>query len=268
MRLACARMFAACFAVLATNLSAQAAGPAQDGPSTGAIQGTAFYRERLAIPPNAVFEVTLEEVSRPDAPVLIARVRNEQPGNVPFPFVIAYDASRIDRSLKYAVRGQILVKGEVWFYTHPYYPVLAEAEDKPVALLMQRMRGAPTTRSAEPSTGALENTYWKLTRLGNDSITVTPRQPEPHLVLHPGPHRVTGSGGCNRFSGIYKVEGDGLMLGEMAGTMMACLEGAETEQRFLTALANVKGWRITQGNLELLDSGGTVLARFVSVFLR
>jgi putative lipoprotein len=237
------------------------------GNGSGALQGLAFYRERTALPPNAVFEATLEEVSRADAPVLIARIRNEQPGNPPFPFVIAYDATRIDPSLKYAVRGQILVKGEIWFYTSKYQPVLAGGE-MPVPVLMQRMRGSPSTRSAEPSTGALENTYWKLLRLGTDSITVSDRQAEPHFMLHPGTHHVTGSGGCNRFSGSYNVAGDVLTFGEMVSTRMACAEGMESEQRFLNALGMVNKWRITGERLELLDSGGTVLARFMSVFLR
>jgi putative lipoprotein len=30
------------------------------------IQGTATYRERMALPPSAVFEATLEDVSRAD----------------------------------------------------------------------------------------------------------------------------------------------------------------------------------------------------------
>jgi len=30
---------------------------------------------------------------------------------------------------------------------------------------------------------SLENTYWKLTQLGDDTVTVASRQPEPHLIL-------------------------------------------------------------------------------------
>jgi uncharacterized lipoprotein YbaY len=32
------------------------------------IQGTATYRERMALPPSAAFEATVEDVSRADAP--------------------------------------------------------------------------------------------------------------------------------------------------------------------------------------------------------
>src|SRR4029434_1841710 len=34
----------------------------------GQVKGTATYRERMALPPNAIFEATLEDVSKADAP--------------------------------------------------------------------------------------------------------------------------------------------------------------------------------------------------------
>ena len=34
--------------------------------ASGQVQGTATYRERMALPPDAVFEATLEDVSKAD----------------------------------------------------------------------------------------------------------------------------------------------------------------------------------------------------------
>jgi putative lipoprotein len=57
------------------------------GPLT--INGTATYRERMALPPDAVFEVTLEDISRADATAdVLGRARIENPGNPPFHFSI------------------------------------------------------------------------------------------------------------------------------------------------------------------------------------
>jgi hypothetical protein len=50
-----------------------------------------------------------------------------------------------------------------------------------------------THAASEP----LENTYWKLTRLGDKPVFVQERQHEPSLTFHPENHRVSGSGGCN-----------------------------------------------------------------------
>ncbi|HEY7473655.1 MAG TPA: YbaY family lipoprotein, partial [Vicinamibacterales bacterium] len=48
------------------------------------IKGTATYRERMALPPGAVFEAALEDVSRADAKAeTVAQTRVPSPGNPP-----------------------------------------------------------------------------------------------------------------------------------------------------------------------------------------
>jgi hypothetical protein len=74
--------------------------------------------------------------------------------------------------------------------------------------------------------------------------------------------RVSGSSGCNRLMGGYRVEGEALTFDQLAGTRMACAEGMETEKAFLDALARVARWRISGDKLELLDAGGRLLATF------
>ena len=60
------------------------------------VQGTATYRERMAMPAGAVFEAALEDVSRADAKAEnIAQTRVTSPGNPPIAFSIAYDPARI-----------------------------------------------------------------------------------------------------------------------------------------------------------------------------
>ena len=60
-----------------------------------AIQGTATYRERMSLPPAAVFEATLEDVSRADAPAtVVATTRVPSPGQPPIAFSISYDQAR------------------------------------------------------------------------------------------------------------------------------------------------------------------------------
>jgi putative lipoprotein len=234
------------------------------------VRGTATYRERIALPANAVFEATLEDVSRADAqPELIARVQNEQPGNPPIPFVIAFDAGRINPGHSYAVRARILVDDRVWFTTSQNYPVFGTAgRGSDVQLLLRRASGTSRIPSrANPGSAPLENTYWKLTSLGGSPIVTASRQPEAHLIFQPANRRVTGSGGCNRLSGSYQVNGDRIALGRVASTMMACVDGMKTEQNFLKALGRVNRWRISGQRLELLDAAGTPLASFDAVYM-
>lgn len=105
------------------------------------VQGTAVYRERIALPPTAVFEATLEDVSRADAPgVVIGRVRIAPPGNPPIRFAIGYDPARIDQRRTYVVRARILDGARLMFTTDASYPVLTRGHGTTVSLLM-RMAG-------------------------------------------------------------------------------------------------------------------------------
>jgi len=223
--------------------------------SNPAVRGTATYRERIALPPGAVLEATLEDVTRADAPgKVIGRTRVDHPRNPPIRFAIPYDSSRIDPRRRYVVRAQILVDEKPFFATDQSYPVLTGGKGKEVELMLRR--------GTAPGGGTLdlENTYWKLTDLGGAPVSGT--QTEPHLVLDPTTRRVTGSAGCNQLSGGYQLVGDRLRLSQTVSTMMACMKGMETEKAFLKALGQVSGWRISGQQLELLDSSGKVLARF------
>ena len=123
-------------------------------------------------------------------------------------------------------------------------------------------RRAPA-REGEP----LENTYWKLTRLGGNAVSGTPGQREPHLIINSETHRARGYGGCNGFGGEYRLEGDNIRLGPLAATQMACVQGMQNEQSFLQALDRVRRWRIDGTRLELLDQSGDAVAQFEAVHL-
>lgn len=73
------------------------------------LNGTAAYRQRIALPPEARLKVTLSDVSRMDvaAPV-IAQIEIETAGRqVPIPFALDYDPVRIAPGGSYAVAARI-----------------------------------------------------------------------------------------------------------------------------------------------------------------
>jgi heat shock protein HslJ len=77
--------------------------------------------------------------------------------------------------------------------------------------------------------------------------------------------RVTGSGGCNRFTGTYVVEGVSMTIGLLASTLRACLvpEGVgEQETAFFAALGRVASWSIREDRLHLRDAGGALQVDF------
>ena len=139
-----------------------------------------------------------------------------------------------------------------------------EGQGAQPTLVVERFIGfSPAeTCGARFSSVPLENTNWKLTRLGSKSISVKTKQPEPHFVLDSKTKRVAGFGGCNRFTGTYQQNGGRLTFGKMAMTFMACPEEMETERDFVGVLDQARSWKILGDQLELFDSGGSFLARF------
>ena len=119
------------------------------GPASaqvGHVKGTATYRERMALPPNAVFEATLEDVSRADAPSeIVGKTRIEGPGNPPIRFEISYDPSRINPKNRYTVRARILVGGRLFFTSDQSYPVLTGGQGNEVEVLLRRAGSGPAS---------------------------------------------------------------------------------------------------------------------------
>ena len=115
---------------------------------------------------------------------------------------------------------------------------------------------------------ALENTYWKLTRLGDQPVQVAAEQREPHMILQSESRRIAGSGGCNRLIGGYELDGERLTFAQLAMTRMACPEGMDTEAAFVAALEKVRSWRITGQHLELFDDAGELVVRFEARYLQ
>lgn len=75
--------------------------------------------------------------------------------------------------------------------------------------------------------------------------------------------RVSGSTGCNRFTGSYTLDGDALVMGQIASTRMACPPpGDEVEREYLAALERAAVWRSEEMELALLDADETEVLRY------
>jgi putative lipoprotein len=224
------------------------------------IQGTATYRERMALPPTAVFEATLEDVSRADAPAaVVASTRVTSPGNPPIAFSITYDPRQIVSEHRYVVRGRIAVDGELLFTTDTAIPVITQGSPTDVSMLLRRAPAGGTTSAAKPLTG----TYWKAIELDSKSIPSQAGTREVHLQFQMD-GRVAGFDGCNPMTGSYTLSGDNLTFGRMAATQMACMNTSGTEQAFRGALEHTSRFRIAGDRLELFNDAGTRLAAFVA----
>ncbi len=105
----------------------------------------------------------------------------------------------------------------------------------------------------------LDNTAWRLTRIGNTVVPAGDRPSNtPGLSFRMDPKSFSGSDGCNRLAGNYNRTGDAITL-TVVGTLMACQGG---EPRLASALRNVRNYRVLGNVLDLYDEQRRVVARF------
>jgi len=136
----------------------------------------------------------------------------------------------------------------------------AEGEGTQPTLVVERfVRAVPGDTCGSGAVQCeLANTRWVPMRIGDRSVAGVER--EPWFVLEPRAKHVTGSGGCNRFTGAYEAGEGTLTFGPLASTRMAC-PGMETETAFLRALEGTRRFRLAGRHLDLEDAKGVVLAR-------
>ncbi|WP_191057774.1 YbaY family lipoprotein [Geminicoccus harenae] len=218
-------------------------------PKMAELQGSAQYRERMALPDDAILDVYLQDVSQQDATTVVGAQEITPVGPPPVDFAIPYDPKRIDPDRRYAVRATISVADQPLFATPESFPVLTQGSPDRADLLLQRADGGAA------ATGLAGRSWW-LGALNGQEVTGTANV--PHLVFDDSEGRFHGSGGCNRIGGSYALAGDAgeLDIGQIVSTKMACPdEGRPTEQEFLDALARANGYRIEGRELHLTGDG-------------
>lgn len=137
-----------------------------------------------------------------------------------------------------------------------------------LSLLMSLAGGAcaPSPPPAEGAGGAasvasLTDREWVLVALGERTSVLGARGEPPTLRL--GPENASGFAGCNRYSGGYELRADNRLRFEtLVSTRMACTDAGDVETAFLSALAAVRQYRVTETELTLLDDTARPVARF------
>jgi len=230
--------------------------------AAGVVTGSVYYLERIALPPDAVLEVVIAEVSRADAPAkTLGSTKMASTGQVPIAFEVKYDDSVVQSSQRYAVRATIRVGGKLLFATTQNYPVLTDGG----SINAVRLKVERVAESALDPGRDVEGTYWKLKTLGDTAITFAGDGREPSLTLHSAGHRAAGSGGCNAFTGSYNLKPPALTFAATLSTRRACVNGMETESAYYAALDLVRTFSVSGDVLTLSDDSGKALATFAAV---
>jgi heat shock protein HslJ len=126
-----------------------------------------------------------------------------------------------------------------------------------VALLMVCM--GPAAAGAD---AAFMDTYWRAVEISGTPTAPLPKQREAHMMFSAEGNRVSGSTGCNRFTGTFTQTGDSLRFSPLATTKMACPPPLDAQERaFLQALHATAAIHLAGNTLELKDASGKVQMR-------
>jgi putative lipoprotein len=234
--------------------------PDPAAPSPAVLTGTVAYRERMALPPDAIVDVWVRDVTPGiNTAVILAQVEVPAKGRqVPIPFELTYDAGRVAADHTYAVKAVIKSPaGDILFETPGDQPVITQGNPSNVALMLLRAPGAVPSPAA-----ALLGTSWRLADLAGFGLA--PRVETTLEFFEPG--RAGGRGGCNRYTGDVTIDGARISFGATVATQMACEKPAmDQETRYLRALGLAERFEIDEDTLLIHTRGLAKPLRFERV---
>lgn len=215
------------------------------------ISGEVTYRERIALPPDAVLTVELADVSLADAPAsIIGKQVIDPAGQVPIRFSISFDPAVIRPNTKYALQARITVNDMIWFINDARHMIDPVADATP-SLLVKMVRKMETPA---PTSNIFDGIW-----ISED--TAGAGMPPTFSAKADG--KVFGKGPCNSYFGTAEI-GDGtIAISDVGSTFMACApEVMDREKAFLEALRKAASFDIREGRLTFKDKDGREILHF------
>jgi putative lipoprotein len=224
-----------------------------EGTDGATLTGTVAYRERVALPPDAVAEISLIDATVQDAAAqVVAKVTVPSEGKqVPLPFALPYDASKIDEKHLYTARATIKSGGQLLFTTDQVRGVVTQGNPTRVDLMLARV-----DPEAAMVSGDLAGSSWVLEDLNGAGIV-----DGTHVTLDFAEKgRATGNGSCNRYFSTVDISGTSIRFGAVGATRMACATAISLQEvKYFEALEAAHRFTIEGGTLSIFGSGSKPL---------
>jgi uncharacterized lipoprotein YbaY len=137
--------------------------PGQPTPAA-VLRGNLAYLQRIALPADAEAEVTLVDLSRPEAPETLASQVIRPAGQPPIPFELRFNPEEVRETVAYGLTARISYEGRVRFATPAPVRVLTQGHPRDQVRLTLPMPPVPppaapprpSTPPAEPALRASE----------------------------------------------------------------------------------------------------------------
>ncbi len=111
------------------------------------ITGSIAYRARIALPPDAVLVIRVQDTSRADAPAFtLAEQRIELAGlQVPIPFKMTVDRDLLRKNARITVAARVQRGNTLLFINDTSYPALIDGQPRHVEMVLKQV-GKPGRR--------------------------------------------------------------------------------------------------------------------------
>ncbi|UVK37960.1 YbaY family lipoprotein [Mesorhizobium sp. AR10] len=215
------------------------------------LKGEVMYRERIALPPNAVLSVQLADVSLADAPAAVIGERKVAPaGQVPIKFEISFDPQVIRPDMTYALQARITVDNKLMFISDTRHQV-DPLSDAPQTIMLKMV--------AQNDAAAVFGQSWLIEYI--DGIGVIAEPQATFRISEAG--KAGGSGPCNVYFATAKVDGSTIAISDIGSTFKACAPEIMAEEKALfEALAKAASYHVDAGKLVISDKDGRDILRF------
>lgn len=227
---------------------------AREPGGTASITGTVSYRERIALPAGSTIEVQILNTSKSDASdKVFAEIGFITKGeNVPVPFLITYDPTKIIAGDSYALSARILVDEEVRWASGANTPFL-DANGVPVASADLMLVSAPASISAADLSGkTFHMVSYNGTAIPEDAVYTVGFSDDAMQVQV-----------CNSMSGPIVLQ-DSMLRGTLVSTLKACATPPgimDVEAGMQSMFASGASVSLSGNNLTL--SGAGAIAIFI-----
>ncbi|RWO92087.1 YbaY family lipoprotein [Mesorhizobium sp.] len=218
------------------------------------LNGEVMYRERIALPPNAVLSVQLADVSLADATAAVIGERKVAPaGQVPIKFEISFVPQVIRPHLTYALQARITVDDRLLFISDMRHQV-DPLSDAPQTIMLKMV-----TSSKQPASAPVVGQIWLIEYI--DGIGVIAEPQATFRIDEAG--KAGGSGPCNVYFATAKVDGSTIAISDIGSTFKACAPETMAEEKALfEALAKAASYHVDAGKLIIVDKDDRVILRF------
>ncbi|MBR9893781.1 META domain-containing protein [bacterium] len=237
----------------ATFIAACAAAPALAEPAD--LNVVVRLADGATLPPEAMMQVELLDVSRADAASTTLAARSYRIDSLPAEIRLPYETDDVDARMSYAVAATVAMDGTTVLRTTTSFPALTRnAPERPEIVLEQI---APIAMEADMP--GIAGIPWQVSEIRGRLLVV---EDAPTLAFD-AEGNFAMYGGCNRFTGTAEIGAGTISFPEaFAGTRRMCPEPRmKLEQDMVDAVGAATGYVRNGSLLSLTNEAGVTVLR-------